>query len=167
MDIVEKSDQDSATLIANYQRLRKEQTPAFAALLAERDRRAAGKDQLDLALSLEAFKAAAKEHRYVTYGDLSQASGQTWNHTIRARMSGLNGHLDRMLDVCHQQDLPLLTALCVNQKNRKSGELDAFSRTGFYGGAKRLGLLVTDEETFYRRCQQECFDWGRRQKSLS
>jgi hypothetical protein len=106
MDIVEKSDQDSETLIANYQRLRKEQTPAFAALLAERDRRAAGKDQLDLALSLEALKAAAKEHRYVTYGDLSQASGQTWNHTIRARMSGPNGHLDRMSDICHQRGLP-------------------------------------------------------------
>ena len=116
---------------------------------------------LDVSRSLDLLKRAAREHRFVSYGDLATASGLTWSYTIRARMSRSKGHLDCLLDICHGQGLPLLTALCVNKKNLETGELSEFSLSGFADGARRLGYTIQDEKTFFKRCQRESFEWGR------
>jgi hypothetical protein len=156
-DFSEKTLAELETLLNNYRRLGKERSEAYLALLAQRERRAANKDQLMVDRSLELLKQAARQKVYVTYGDLAKASQQQWSNTIRARMSGPGGHLDRLLDICHGQGLPLLTALCVNEAGRQTGVLDPPAKAGFVSGARRLGRLVTDDDEFYRTCQRECF----------
>jgi hypothetical protein len=160
LDFAGKTTAELETLIANYRRLGQERSQTYVALLAERERRVVDKDQLLVDRSLELLKQAARQKIYVTYGDLAKASQQKWSNTIRARMSGPNGHLDRLLDICHSQGLPLLTALCVNENGRGTGLLDPPARAGFINGARRLGRLVTNEDEFYKTCQRECFVWG-------
>jgi hypothetical protein len=159
-DFSTKTPAELDTLLGNYRRLGKARSETFIALLAERERRAAAKDRLSIDRSLALLKQAAQQHAYVTYGELAKASDQKWSNTIRARMSGPNGHLDRLLDICHSQHLPLLSALCVNQDGQATGTLDEPARAGFANGARRLGITMTDEDQFYRQCQQECFTWG-------
>lgn len=159
-DFSHKTTAELETLLANYRRLGKDQTDTFLALLAERDRRATGKDRLMPGRSLALLREAARQKTYVTYGEVARASDLKWSNTLRARMSGPGGHLDRLMDFCHSHHLPLLPALCVNQENRESGALDAAALAGFANGARRLGLLVTDEEAFLRQSQKACFAWG-------
>ena len=75
-------------------------------------------------------------------------------------MNGSNGHLDRLLDICHARGLPLLTAICVNQGNIAGGELGEEALAGFVAGAHRLGLTVDDPIEFHHRCRDECWEWG-------
>ena len=72
------------------------------------------------------------------------------------------GHLDRLLDICHARGLPLLTAICVNQEGLRDGRLSPEALAGFVKGVRRLGYqaLTSEAETFLRKCQQECLEWG-------
>jgi hypothetical protein len=64
------------------------------------------------------------------------------------------------LDVCHSPDLPLLTALCVNQAGVKTGKLNPSSLKGFVLGAKRLAHSVTDAEEIQRRARSNALIGG-------
>lgn len=103
---------------------------------------------------------SARHSKFTTYGDLAKASGVSWS-VARHAMNGAGGHLDSLLDVCHARQMPLLTALCVNQQSVHSGELSDDSLRGFIKGAQRLGYVVTDEQAFLRQCQQESFSWAK------
>lgn len=76
-------------------------------------------------------------------------------------MNGPNGHLDRLLDICHARGLPLLTAICVNQNKVAIGELGEDALAGFANGARRLGLKVHDPFRFHQQCREACWEWGR------
>ncbi len=80
--------------------------------------------------------------------------------TRAAYMNGSGGHLDTLLDVCHARELPLLTALCVNQQGIKTGALEPSALKGFANGARRLGHPVDDPEKFLKECQAACFNWA-------
>jgi hypothetical protein len=76
-------------------------------------------------------------------------------------MNGANGHLDRLLDVCHARHLPLLPAICVNESGRQTGELEPSALRGFCTGARRIGYVFVDELMFHHQQRDQCWRWGR------
>ena len=154
-----KSDREIETWIQNHEIAEKTAEPLYRRLLEERVRRSQSKHQLDFKKSLDLLMQAAVEQRCTSYGDLAAASGVAWSKA-RHQMNGEDGHLDRLLDLCHARDLPLLTAICVNQSNLDDGELGEAALAGFAAGARRLGLAVNDPLEFHHQCRKECWDWG-------
>jgi hypothetical protein len=67
-----------------------------------------------------------------------------------ARRHGANGHLDNLIDICRARGVPLLTAICVNQRSVETGELTKESLARFIKAAQRLGYTVSDEQAFCR-----------------
>lgn len=155
--VLELTDDEIKTLIANHERARATTVPRYRELVEEHARRF-GKG-LRVEVSLAHLKQAAKERRFTTYGALADANGVSWSQA-RRRMDGAHGHLDDLLSVCHGHGLPLLTALCVNKEGLTDGSLTEGALSGFIKGAQRLGYNVTDERAFLRKCQEQCFAWG-------
>jgi len=155
LSLSDKTDAEIDSWTANHERRGVTDTPLYRELLEERARRRP--NVLNIEKLLNHLMARAREGRFTTYGDLATASTVPWN-VARHAMNGTSGHLDRLLDVCHARNLPLLTAICVNQHGVATGELAPASLTGFVKGARRLGYVVTDELAFLRQCQRECFN---------
>lgn len=160
MDLTIKTDSEIETWIRNHENAGKTAEPLYFELLEERVRRAQLKQKLDFDKSLEHLKHTAIDQTCTSYGDLAAASGIDWSKA-RHQMNGPNGHLDRLLDICHARGLPLLTAICVNRGNITDGELEEGALAGFVAGARRLGLVVSDPLEFHHRCRDECWAWGR------
>lgn len=163
-DLTVRTDSEIDTWIRNHERKRATKEPLFLALLAERARRGQKAGHLDIERSLDLLKQAAREQRCVTYGDLAKASNVEWKQA-RHKMNGANGHLDRIIDLCHVRGLPLLSAICVNESGRESGDLEPAALKGFVTGGRRLGVTIHDEKEFHREARDECFRWGREGKS--
>jgi len=134
--------------------------PFCPELLEERARRAQAKSHVSVERSLDLLRRAAIEQRCVTYGDLAKARNVGWSQA-RHTMSGANGHLDRLPDICHARGLPMLPALCVNQSGLQTGELEESALSGFVTGARRVGFAVTDGLSYHHKCRDECREWGR------
>jgi hypothetical protein len=167
MDLSVKSDGQINQMIANHERIPGgRDRPQYLILLEERARRAQLTQKLSLEKSMEQLKAAARLGICITYGDLATASGVEWSQA-RHQMNGANGHLDRLLDLCHARGLPLLTAICVNQAGVSTGELGEDALAGFATGARRLGLHLTDARAFHHQCRGECWTWGKAQAGVS
>lgn len=164
VELTAKTDSEITTWIRNYERAAKTSEPLYLRLLEERARRAQLTQKLDFEKSLNHLKQAAIKRTCTSYGDLAKASGVEWSKA-RHQMNGANGHLDRLLDICHARGLPLLTAICVNQSNITSCELGEDALAGFAAGARRLGLAVSDPLEFHHRCREECWEWGAVQKA--
>jgi hypothetical protein len=163
MDLSAKTDDELNQMIANHERTTDGRAhPRYPALLEERARRSGLTQKLNLERSLELLKAAARRGACITYGDLAAGSAVEWSQA-RHQMNGPNGHLDLLLDLCHARGLPLLSAICVNQAGVSTGELGDDALAGFVAGARRLGLLVTDERAFHHQCRDACWEWGRHQ----
>jgi hypothetical protein len=156
-----KTDTEIETWIRNHEKGSRTSDPLYLRLLEERVQRAQLKHQLDFGRSLQKLKQAAVDQICISYGDLAAASDVEWAKA-RHQMNGSNGHLDRLLDVCHARGLPLLTAICVNQANVADGELGKEALAGFAAGARRLGIPFSNSLEFHHRCRDECWAWGRR-----
>ena len=161
MDFSKKTDPEINTWIKNHEERGATDSTLYRSLLEERVRRAQAQHRLSFDRSLEHLMAAARAQKCTTYGALAAASDVEWS-IARHQMNGSNGHLDRLLDICHARGLPLLTAICVNQGNVESGELGEDALKGFVTGARRLGLSVGDPLDFHHRCREECWNWGRK-----
>ena len=70
--------------------------------------------------TIEVIRQAAITGRYISYGEVAEASGAEWNKVRHA----MGPHLDSLLEYCHLNDLPLLSAIVVNKPNLNSGELE-------------------------------------------
>jgi len=69
-------------------------------------------------------------------------------------------HLDRLLEYCHRNGVPLLASIVVNKQNLETGDLEGDSLKGFVAGAQKLGIPVTDEKMFLRQQQELVFEWA-------
>jgi hypothetical protein len=159
VELTTKTDSEIETWIRNHETAGRTSVPLYLELLEERVRCAQLKHKLDFDRSLEHLKQAAIDQTCTSYGALAAASRVEWSQA-RHQMNGANGHLDRLLDMCHARSLPLLTAICVNQGNIADGELGEEALAGFVAGAQRLGLAVTEPLDFHHRCRDECWAWG-------
>ncbi|MDW9536258.1 hypothetical protein GOB07_09185 [Sinorhizobium meliloti] len=160
MNLSLKTDAQIDQWIANHEIKGQTDTPLYFQLLEERARRTQVMGGLNLEKSLDALRNAAIAGLCITYGDLAKASNVGWS-TARHQMNGKYGHLDRLLEVCHARQFPLLTAICVNQTGLTTGELEKNALSGFIQGARRTGRIVIDELAFHQTCQRECWDWGK------
>ncbi len=167
-DFSTKSDKEIDQWIHNFEVNSETGQPFYHELLEERVRRGqTRKHSLNIEKSLEVLMQAAIEQRCLTYGDIAKASNVEWKQARRS-MSGKNGHLDNLLDICHARGLPLLTAICVNKSGLESGELEETALEGFVAGAQRIGMSVTDKLAFHHNSRDECWKWGAQQaKSTS
>lgn len=164
MELVGKTDVQIETWVRNHEEKGATSTSLYRELLEERLRRAQNTHRLNFEKSLMHLMQTATEQRCTSYGKLASASEVSWSQA-RHQMNGPNGHLDRLLDICHARGLPLLTAICVNQDSLVDGTLGKDALAGFVGGARRLGRPVTDAQSFHETCREECFAWGRDQLS--
>jgi hypothetical protein len=155
-----KSDREISNWIKNHEDQRQTESDLYRALLLERARRSQASQKMSFENSLARLKDAARDQKCISYGDLAAASGVEWSQA-RHQMNGPNGHLDRILEICHATHLPLLTAICVNQQNLAIGELGKEALAGFVTGAQRLGLNVSDPLAFHHSCRDECWEWGK------
>lgn len=161
-DFSSKTDAEIDQWIANYEKGGQTEAARYYELLEERGRRSGKRQGLDLERSLSALKQAAISGICITYGDLAKASGVEWSKA-RHQMNGKHGHLDRLLELCHARQLPLLTAICVNQSGLRDGELEENALSGFAEGARRIGRTFADELAFHHACREECWIWGQTQ----
>jgi len=160
-DLSKKSDAELRSWIENHETKGVTGTPLYLALVEEEARRK-GRG-LKTSVSLEVLKQAARDGKFIAYGDLAEANAVPWSQA-RHLMNGAHGHLDNLLSICHANGLPLLPSICVNQGGVRTGALSDEALAGFAKGAERLGYAVTDRGAFLRKCQQACFEWGRQAK---
>lgn len=159
VDLATKTDPEIETWIRNHETKGGTTAPLYLQLLEERVRRAQVKQKLNFDRSLDHLKEAAIAQVCTTYGALAAASGIDWSQA-RHQMNGSNGHLDRLLDICHARRLPLLTAICVNQGSVLDCELGEDALAGFVAAAKRLGLTVGNARAFHHESRDRCWEWG-------
>lgn len=159
MDLATKTDPEIETWIRNHETNGGTAAPLYLQLLEERVSRAQAKQKLNFDRSLDHLKQTAIAQVCTTYGALAVASGIDWSQA-HYQMNGSNGHLDRLLDICHARGLPLLTAICVNQGSVAECELGEEALAGFVAAAKRLGLPVGDPRAFHHESRDRCWEWG-------
>jgi len=112
------------------------------------------------ARTLEAIRASAGRRAYLTYGDVAAANGLTWQ---AARMR-IDPHL---FDICRWATFrawPLLTAIVVDQPNRRTGRMTGVPLIGFARAAERCGRIVgPDAAAFLAEEQQRVFAWAEKE----
>ncbi|MHC9237383.1 AAA family ATPase [Pseudooceanicola sp. 502str34] len=113
-------------------------------------------DTLDLQTTYSAILAAAREHHFISYGDLAKANGAAWQN-VRYKM---NTHLGDLVQLAAERGWPMPSAIVVNKGNLKTGTLDGSAREGFITAAKEFGFDVDDPAAFVERQQQAMFNWA-------
>ena len=112
--------------------------------------------QLDLQTTYSAILEAARNRRYISYGDLAKANGATWNE-VRFE---LYGQLGDLMELAAKRRWPIPSSIVVNQANVAKGTLDGTAREGFISAARDLGFDVHDPEAFVKMQQQLMFEWA-------
>ena len=158
-DFSAKTDSELENWIHNHEIKGATNSSLYFELLEERAQRKS--KVLRIEKSLHHLMDMSRAGRFTTYGDLAKASEVPWEKA-RHLMNSSGGHLDQLLDICHARGLPVFTSICVNQKGVETGKLEESALEGFAQGVKRLGLVVNDREVLLRKCQDECFQWGRK-----
>jgi len=141
-------------LIENYRR-KKLSDETYLTALAEQARRLG--NGLNFDTTIKVVTAAAREGKYISYGQVAQASGANWQQVHYA----ISRHLGDLIEYCHRNGLPLLSAIVVNQHNLKTGEMELETLKGFIGGVRAVGVEVGDEQHFLRQEQDRVFAWAK------
>lgn len=147
------SDIELKNLIDNHRRLGATDRRTYAKAMAEYHRYNAPKLKLDVSLAY--LRQAAAEGRFVSYGELAEANGASWDE-VRYPM---NDHLWVLIDYAHREGWPVLSAMIVNKQNIATGEMEDATLEGFIRAAKELGHVVTDQRAFLKAQQKACFAW--------
>ena len=113
-------------------------------------------DQLDLRKTYRAILDAARDRRFISYGDLAKANDANWQKVRRE----MNRHLGDLVKIAAARDWPMPTAIVVTQNNTETGTLDGTARDGFVNAAKEYGFDVSDSEAFVEAQQQAMFAWA-------
>lgn len=154
IDVTKLDDQGLKNLMENHRRLRATNEPAYGAASREWNARHGG--GLDLETSLGYLRQAARERRFVSYGDLAEANGATWDK-VRYPM---NAHLWALVEHAHHHGWPMLSAMVVNKSHRETGEMEPETLAGFVAAAEALRYEVVDPKLFLKQQQELCFAWG-------
>ncbi len=112
---------------------------------------------LDINKTYGAILAAAREGRFVTYGELAAASGVAWKNAHRP----LPQQLGRLVEIAHARGWPLLSAIVVNKDQVETGALEGDALEGFLAAAEMVGRQVDDPQAFVRAEQEAIFDWAK------
>ena len=113
-------------------------------------------EQLDLRRTYRAILNAARERRFISYGDLARANDANWQR-VRRKM---NRHLGDLVEIAATRNWPIPSAIVVPQDNMETGVLDGTARDGFINAAKEFGYHVSDPADFVEEQQQAMFTWA-------
>jgi 5-methylcytosine-specific restriction protein B len=111
---------------------------------------------LDLEKSYAAILKAAREQRYISYGDLAAASGVPWSRAFRL----MPNHLGQLVTIAHQRGWPMPSAIVVNQGDVQTGRLEGSTCEGFLTAARQMGREIADPDQFVKQQQQAAFEWA-------
>jgi 5-methylcytosine-specific restriction protein B len=112
--------------------------------------------ELDLQTTYRTIIAAARQRRFISYGDLAKANGAEWQK-VRYEM---NRHLGELVALAVERGWPMPSAIVVNQQSLESGALEGSAREGFLAAARDSGLSFDDPDHFVKAQQQALFDWA-------
>jgi hypothetical protein len=135
--------------IINYEKAGKTHLPRYRELIEARGQRGGLKFERSRAL----IESAARRREFVSYGDLARANGVPFDKVRFA----MNAHLWDLVKWSHHLGLPMLSAIVVNQENRRSGGMEPETLKGFVRAAEALGLTIADPQSFLREQQEELF----------
>jgi hypothetical protein len=153
-NVTNLTDDQLKNVIDNHRRHKATSAPMYLEALRELQIRK-GKG-LEFDKSFRIIRDAAKEHRFLSYEDLADASGADWN---QVRYS-IGWHLWDLIEFAHRNDWPMLSAIAVNKPNVASGTMEPETLKGFIGAARELGYQITDEQAFLRGQQDRVFEWA-------
>lgn len=111
---------------------------------------------LDLRITYQAILDAARQRRFISYGDLAKANGVEWQQ-VRYEM---NRHLGELVMLAAKNGWPMPSAIVVNQKDLQTGDLHGSARKGFLAAAEENGVPIADPESFVREQQEAVFAWA-------
>jgi 5-methylcytosine-specific restriction protein B len=111
---------------------------------------------LDLETAYRTILAAARQGKYLAYGELAKAQGVDWG----ANRNQIFSQLGKLLREAHEKNWPLLPAIVVNQAHITDGRLEGAALTGFINDVKRQGVIVDDPEAFLKAEQSRVFAWA-------
>src|SRR5690606_5681296 len=104
-------------LIDNHRAKAATDRPLYLAALEEYAvRRGNG---LSFAKSMSAIREAAKAGRFLSYKELAEQSGATWNKVHYS----MSPHLWDLVEYAHRRGWPMLSAIVVNQANLETGDM--------------------------------------------
>lgn len=155
INVAQLSDKQLKALIENHRARNATDRPVYAQALDELARRR-GKG-LSFQRSMEIIREAARTGRFLSYKELADASGATWNKVHYS----VGGHLWDLVEYAQLRGWPMLSAIVVNKGNVDTGDMEPYTLTGFVNAARGLGLTVDDPDKFLREQQQRVFEWGR------
>ena len=113
-------------------------------------------ENLDLQTTYRAVIDAARQRRFISYGDLVRANGANWNKA-RHELFRLLGDLVKL---AAERNWPMPSSIVVNQNNLETGTLDGTALDGFINAAKTFGFNVQDPHSFVRMQQEKMFEWA-------
>lgn len=111
---------------------------------------------LNLETAYETIIAAARQKKYLTYGDLAKSQGVEWG----TNRNQIFQQLGKLLGEAYEKNWPLLSAIVVNQKHITDGQLEGTALTGFIKEVKKLGIIVDDPAAFFKAEQTRVFEWA-------
>jgi hypothetical protein len=111
---------------------------------------------LEFKKTLNLLWKAARQRRFVTYKDIADANGASWNKVRFAMI----GHLFDLNQGAAHRGIPMLSAIVVDKIHVKTGRKEPSGLKGFVEGARLLGFPVDDPEAFHMAQQQACFIWA-------
>src|SRR3977135_1920289 len=100
--------------------------------------------RLDLDTTYKVIRKAALEKRFISYSDIAEASGVTWNAAWRR----MPQHLGQLVRLTHERGWPIPSAIVVTKNDVSTGKLDGTAREGLIAAAKDVGVPVRDPEQF-------------------
>lgn len=94
---------------------------------------------LELGKTYGAILDAARNRRFISYGDLARVNNTDWK-AVRYKMPH---HLWELVKVAADRKWPMPTAIVVNKKNIDTGTMNGSALIGFLNAARECGFDVS------------------------
>lgn len=114
--------------------------------------------RLNINETYKAILAAAREGRFLTYGEVAAASDVEWKKARRP----MPQHLDQLVKISHERGWPLMSAIVVNKDQVETGALIGESLAGFMAAVAKIGVTVDNPQAFLHEQQQAVFEWAKK-----
>lgn len=111
---------------------------------------------LDLDTVYRTIVSAAKEQRFLSYGELAKAQEVEWG---RYR-NQIFVQLGKLLGISKKNQWPYITSIVVTNENLEDGRLSGAALEGFVNDLLKRGVTVANADSFAKAEQQKTFEWA-------
>jgi 5-methylcytosine-specific restriction protein A len=111
---------------------------------------------LDLDTVYRTIVSAAREQRFLSYGELAKAQEVEWG---RYR-NQIFVQLGKLLGISKENSWPYITSIVVTNENLENGQLSGAALESFVNDLRKRGVTVTNATSFAKAEQQKTFDWA-------